>query len=176
MNAKGLSSLPMTTTKENSQSLVLKRGRGAPGKKNPEICNAICEGLAQGKSARAMCVEVGIGQRTLWDWLETDTDFAQQYARAKEEGHDLLAEQILEIADASEHDIRTREDGSTYIDNEAVQRSRLRVDARKWYLSKLAPKKYGEKVTATVEGVDPEKPITHSIAVTFIRPNPPKSE
>jgi hypothetical protein len=159
-----------------SNDSLPKKRRGAPGKKTPAICAAICEGIAQGKSARAMCIETGITQKTLWTWLDSDEQFVKQYARAKEEGHDFLAEQILEIADASENDIRTREDGSTYIDNEAVQRSRLRVDARKWYLSKLAPKKYGEKVTTELQGGDPDKPITHSIAVTFIRPNPPKSE
>ncbi len=159
-----------------SNDTLPKKRRGAPGKKTAAICKAICDGIASGKSARAMCIEVGITQQTFWKWLDSDKQLVEQYARAKEKGHDLMAEEIISIADASENDIRTREDGSTYIDNEAVQRSRLRVDARKWYLSKLAPKKYGEKVTAELQGGDPDKPITHSIAVTFIRPNPPKPE
>ena len=32
------------------------------------------------------------------------------------------------------------------LDPVAVQRNKLRVDARKWVLSKLAPKKYGDKL------------------------------
>ena len=31
------------------------------------------------------------------------------------------------------------------VNGEHVQRSKLRVDARKWLLSKIAPKQYGEK-------------------------------
>ncbi len=159
-----------------SNDTLPKKRRGAPGKKTAAICKAICDGIASGKSARAMCIEVGITQKTFWSWLNSDEELVKQYARAKELGYDIMAEEIIDIADDSGSDTKTRADGSEYIDNEAVQRSRLRVDARKWYLSKLAPKKYGEKVTAELQGGDPDKPITHSIAVTFIRPNPPKSE
>jgi hypothetical protein len=152
-------------TQGNSQLPVVARV-GAPSKKTPEILAAICEGIVQGKSARRMCIEVGIGQTTLWQWLEDDIEFQKQYARAKDKGHDLMAEEILDIADESANDTKTRQDGSTYIDNEAVQRSRLRVDARKWYLSKLAPKKYGEKVE-TVHSGDPANPIQKHITISF---------
>lgn len=153
---------------------IVKRGRGAPSKKTPEICEAICDGIAQGKSARTMCVEIGIAQPTLWKWLNDDEQFAKHYARAKELGHDLLAEEILQIADETQNDWLEREDGTRYIDNEAVQRSRLRVDARKWYLSKLSPKKYGDKLHATLEGGDPDKPINQNITIAFIPGNQPK--
>jgi hypothetical protein len=33
-----------------------------------------------------------------------------------------------------------------------IQRSRLRVDARKWAAAKLAPKKYGDRVENDVKG------------------------
>ena len=59
---------------------------------------------------------------------------------------DYLAEEILEIADDGKNDWVERQDGSAAVNNEAVQRSRLRVDARKWLMSKLMPKKYGEKL------------------------------
>ena len=176
MNADELPNLPQMTANQNSQSQVVKRGRGAPSKKTAAICEAICEGIAEGKSARAMCIEVGITQKTLWSWLSNDTEFIKQYARAKEKCADHIADEILEIADESANDWQISEDGSRYVDNEAVQRSRLRIDARKWYASKIAPKKYGDKVVNELQGGDPDKPITHSIAVTFIRPNPPKTE
>ena len=154
-----------------SELIKTKRKVGAPSKKTQTICDAICEGIATGKSSRAMCIELEISQPTLWKWLNEDEEFSKQYARAKELGHDYMAEEIIDIADDSGHDIQKRDDGSTYVDNEAVQRSRLRVDARKWYLSKLAPKKYGDKATVELQGGDPEKPITQSIKIAFIPSN-----
>jgi Bacteriophage Sf6, terminase small subunit-like len=44
--------------------------------------------------------------------------------------------------------LASNKDGSTYtaLDAEHVQRSRLRVEARKWLLSKALPKVYGDKL------------------------------
>lgn len=151
-----------------------KKKLGAPTKKTTAICEEICAGIALGKSARSMCIEVGITQKTLWNWLATDINLLQQYARAKERCADLLAEEIIEIADDSQSDYKIREDGTKYIDNEAVQRSRLRVDARKWYAGKLAPKKYGDKVVNEHQGGDPANPILQHITVSFIGSNSPK--
>jgi hypothetical protein len=69
------------------------------------------------------------------------------YARAKEQQADLLAEEIIEIADDSSKDLQGYDDYNNPIENkEFVNRSKLRVDARKWVASKLKPKKYGDKL------------------------------
>lgn len=146
---------------------------GAPTKKTTKILEQICTGIASGKSARAMCLEVGIDQSTLWKWIAEDEIFSKQYARAKDLCADYYAEEIIEISDSSERDKYIDENGREVTDHEAVQRSRLRVDARKWYASKLAPKKYGDKVTNEIAG-DPDKPLHQVITVSFIAPNAPK--
>jgi len=151
-----------------------KKKIGAPTIKTQKLLDDICAGIALGKSARAMCVEVGISQRVLWNWLAADEIFMQQYARAKEICADTLAEEIIEIADDNRFDTRIKDDGTEVTDNEVVQRSRLRVDARKWYASKLAPKKYGDRITNEHEGGDPNKPITANIAISFVAANAPK--
>lgn len=130
-----------------------------------------------GKSARAMCIEVGISQRVLWNWLAADETFMQQYAHAKEVGADAIFEDMLDIADDGTNDWMDKNDPDNpgySFNSEHVQRSRLRVDARKWYLSKLAPKKYGDKVVNEHQGGDPDKPINHNISVSFIAANPQK--
>lgn len=149
-----------------------KKKLGAPTKKNPELCARICEGIATGKSARAMCEEVDINQSTLWKWLDEDETFSKQYARAKEQCADYLAAEILEIADDANADKYLDDNDRLQTDHEAINRSRLRVDARKWYASKLAPKRYGEKVTNELTG-DPDRPIAHSINIRFIKSDPP---
>lgn len=83
---------------------------------------------------------------TVWDWIAQDKTFADRYAKAKENQCEYLAEEILEISDDSSLDLAFTEEGKAFVDKENINRSRLRVDTRKWILSKLKPKKYGEKI------------------------------
>lgn len=120
---------------------------GRPSIKTPELLERICNGIAEGKSARTMCLEVGIAQPTLWRWLDDDEAFCKQYARAKELCAEMYVNQIIAIADESDNDIAIDpETGREYTNHDVIARARLRVDARKWYASKLAPKKYGDKI------------------------------
>lgn len=84
-------------------------------------------------------------------WLAKDeyASFRQQYARAREAQADALFDEMLDIADDGSNDWmeRKRDDGSTdeVLNHEHIQRSRLRIDARKWMAGKLRPKVYGDK-------------------------------
>jgi hypothetical protein len=83
---------------------------------------------------------------TVMDWLSDNKEFAEQYARAKEEQCEFMAEEILDISDDDSLDMAFTEEGKQFVDKEHINRSRLRVDTRKWILSKLKPKKYGDKI------------------------------
>lgn len=78
------------------------------------------------------------------------------YARAREQQMEAMAEETLDIADETNRDtiIKKGKDGSEYEapDAEWIARSKLRVDTRKWLMSKLAPKKYGDKITNELTG------------------------
>lgn len=90
---------------------------------------------------------------TIFLWLTKDDAFSEQYARACEARADKMADEILTICDATEEDIITDpETGNPITNHNVIQRDRLRVDTRKWLLSKLAPKKYGDKVDVTSGG------------------------
>ena len=79
-------------------------------------------------------------ETTFYKRLSLDPEFAQEYARARvAQGH----------READE--IRTIADNAT---NEDVQIARLRIDARKWRASKMAPKVYGEKTAHEFSGPD----------------------
>lgn len=121
------------------------------------MAERICEAIANGQSLRAICREDDMPQkRTVLQWLDKNEDFRTQYARARVEQADHFAEEILEIADDGKNDFLEREnaDGSKYsvADHEHINRSRLRVDARKWLMSKMLPKKYGDRVMQEVTG------------------------
>ena len=83
----------------------------------------------------------------VYRWLSDDEhkEFRDNYAQAREQQADLLADEIIEIADDSSGDV-IEVNGKVVMDHEFAARSRLRVDARKWKASKLAPKKYGDKI------------------------------
>jgi hypothetical protein len=87
-------------------------------------------------------------------WLIDDDGLSTQYAHACEVRAENIFEDILSIADESENDVKRDKDGKEIINGEVIQRSRLRVDARKWYLSKLSPKKYGDKIDVNSNNVN----------------------
>lgn len=132
--------------------------RGRPSKFTPAIAATICERIAEGQSLREICKADDIPpMRTIFDWLASNDEFSQQYARAREAQADALVEEILEIADDARNDWMDRQQGEDTIrvvDHEHIARSRLRVDSRKWFASKVAPKKYGERVTQELVGKD----------------------
>lgn len=125
-----------------------------PTKYTEELATAICTEIATTTdSLRTICKRLDISVATVLNWLkdESNASFLAQYARAKEEQAELLVEQILEIADYTEKDTIYTESGEK-ADKEWINRSRLRVDARKWLASKLLPKKYGDRTDINLSG------------------------
>jgi hypothetical protein len=114
-----------------------------------KLAARICARVAAGQSLRSICRDDDMPHRdTVRRWMRDKPDFAREYARAHEEFADVVFEELLEIADDSQNDYIERETrkGITYVlKAEAVSRSKLRVDTRKWMLARLAPKKYGDK-------------------------------
>jgi hypothetical protein len=94
----------------------------------------------------------------VYRWLAADGGFRDRYVRAREAQADRFADEIIEIADDATNDWMERRQGEEtvrVVDHEHIQRSRLRVDARKWLMAKLAPKKYGDSVALTGGGGGP---------------------
>lgn len=134
---------------------------GRPSSYSQEIADRICSELAEGKSMRAVCREEGMpSMQTVFSWLRTKPDFLEQYTRAKDEAADALVDEMLDIADEATNDwmeVHDKDNPGYRLNGEAINRSRLRVDTRKWIASKLKPKKYGDKVA--VGGAEDMPPI-----------------
>lgn len=90
--------------------------------------------FAEGKLVKSVAEAVGVDPRALAQWREDNPDFDRACARAAEIGFDAMAEEMLNIPD-------------TYED---VNRGRLKADGIRWYLSRRAASKYGDKVTLDV--------------------------
>nr|WP_156025870.1 terminase small subunit protein [Sulfitobacter sp. 20_GPM-1509m] len=83
----------------------------------------------------------------LWA-LDDREGFSAHYTRAREIGYHVMADELMEIADDGRNDFTSRNagDAEAVLNGEHIQRSRLRVDTRKWMLSKVLPKIYGDKL------------------------------
>jgi hypothetical protein len=121
----------------------------------------ICERLSLGESLRHICEHEDFPDKaTIMRWLRDDryTEFRDQYARARENLVEHWAEEIIDIADDGSNDYMERltKDGKTeeVLNSEHINRSRLRVDTRKWLMSKLTPKKYGDFMRTELSGAD----------------------
>lgn len=129
---------------------------GRPTIYSQELADKICEQIAQGYSVRTLCSKEGMpATTTFFRWIRENQSFRQQYAYATEERTEAMAEDLLDIADDGSNDLMTIQKGhETYeVENkEVTNRSRLRVDTRKWLMSKMKPKKYGDKVDVTSDG------------------------
>src|SRR5688572_29285293 len=129
---------------------------GRPSTYSQELADSICEELALGQSMRNVCAaETMPAMSTVFKWLREKPEFSEQYEKAKIEAADAMAEDLLHIADTPMMgEIRTiKPDGTIEIkQDEMLGHRRLQVDSRKWLMSKMKPKKYGEKVDVTSGG------------------------
>ena len=116
------------------------KGKGRPTDFTPELGDEICAQLADGKSLRKICESKAMPNKaTVFRWLRDDEEFSDQYARAKEESADALADDIQDISDGV---LKKKYD---------PQAARVAMDGKKWIASKLKPKKYGDKLDLTGE-------------------------
>lgn len=117
-----------------------------------KIAEAVFAGMRNGLSAFKACKEVGVNQSTFNTWLNQDAELAAEYARAREDLIERLANEVLELSDV---EVELSNDGKR--DWAAVQKHKLQVDTRKWLLSKLAPKKYGDRLALAGDDEAPVK-------------------
>jgi len=112
-----------------------KKQMGRPPIWDEDLAAEVCSRIASGRSLRSVTQDPGMpSMQTVFRWMGQHEDFRNQYAQACEERADYLAEEALAIAD------------DDAIENGKVQRDRLRVDTRKWFVAKIHPKKYSERI------------------------------
>lgn len=141
---------------------------GRPSEYTKEIADEICERIAEGESLRRICLSDHLPNRkTIFHWLLNDTHpgFCDQYRKAREMQAENFADEMNDIADDGSNDYMENvdEQGAVIgykLNGEHIQRSKLRIDTRKWIASKLKPKKYGDKLELSG---DAEAPVAFVI-------------
>lgn len=137
---------------------------------NDEISKYICDELAKGRSLKKICKDektpCGLDvpcSHTVLNWVlrpknDREREFEKDYRKARQIQSEILSDELLEIADDGINDYMTNRYGERVVDNEAVNRSKLRVHTRQWILKQLQPKVYGDSITQKI--TDPDgKPL-----------------
>lgn len=123
---------------------------GRPSDYSEELADLICNRLTEGESLRKICLDEGMPHAgTVCRWLVKHPAFREQYTLAREAQAELHADEIVEISDDGHNDWMEKHFGedTRWVENgEAIRRSALRIDTRKWVASRLLPKKYGDKL------------------------------
>ncbi|MFT3804968.1 MAG: terminase small subunit protein [Burkholderiaceae bacterium] len=132
---------------------------GRPSDYSSKLASTICERIAEGESLRQICADTGMPARsTVMRWINGHAEFRNQYALAREMQSELMADEIVGIADACLGDA------------DSVHRARLRIDARKWLMAKLLPKKYGDRITQEHTGPNGGPVTVERIERTIVDP------
>ena len=118
---------------------------------SPELGARVCELMIEGVSLRKISEMSGMpSRRAIFNWLKDNDEFRERYEVARLMQVEYWAHEIIEIADDTSGDFIINEDGERVVDHENINRARLKIDARKWLMSKLHPRRYGDRVAADV--------------------------
>lgn len=122
-----------------------------------QVVERICNAIAGGTLVKDAVSQEGLRRETFWRWLAADAEFRQLFNEARISQAHALAEEAIEIADAP---VRDHAD---------AVRARTRVDVRKWFVAKLAPRIYGEKLQVEQE----QRAIVRHVVMLPPRSGPP---
>jgi hypothetical protein len=136
----------MEARQSNKDSASVNKG-GRPTLYSLEIALEICDRIAEGESLVKICSDAKMPKKTaVYEWLLRHKEFAEIYARAREDQADTLADEIHAIADELPQQVVDEKGNATRYDSAYVQWQKNRVDARKWVAAKLKPKKYSDRI------------------------------
>jgi hypothetical protein len=127
---------------------------GRPTSFTAEVATAICARVMDGAILADICRDADMPDRcTVYRWFKVNVDFRNMYAHAREARADMIADQVIDIAD-------TEPDAN---------KARVRIDARKWYAAKLNPKRYGNRTMIAGDHDAPLPPLTiELVAAQFL--------
>lgn len=130
---------------------------GRPTKYTTEIADKICSQIVVGRSLRSICLDDDMPDLvTVYSWLRNHPEFLKQYDVATSERTETQQEMLLEMGDIA---IQHAENVDPKAAGAVVSAYKLKADNFKWSMSKMKPKKYGEKLDLTSDGKALPTPI-----------------
>lgn len=111
-----------------------------------KLFSEIIDDISEKGSSLFAALKNRLSSKTFYEYIDQDESRIKRYARATELRAERMAEDMLNISDSVEDDIITLPDGREVVNNNVINRDKLRVETRKWLMAKMHPKKYGDKV------------------------------
>ena len=123
----------------------------------PALGDIICKRISEGESLRAICRDPEIpSEGTVRGWAREDREgFGSRYRLARELQLDHWADLIIDIADEENRDPRDRQ---------------IRIETRKWIMSKLAPRRYGDRLLLAGEPENPIRVLHEQVSLDRLTP------
>lgn len=135
---------------QDTKEEIQKNKIGRPTKYTQELEDKICSELAEGRSLRSVCLDEDMPDKaTVFRWLRENKSFSDHYARAKEESADADLEELQDISNEAIAEAKIVSEKRA---NAVVQAYKVKGDNLKWKMSKMKPKKYGDKLDMTSDG------------------------
>ena len=127
---------------------------GRPSSYDPQVAADICMSISTCTNSLESILasnEIFPSKPAFYRWMLDHSELRDLYAHAKEEQLQILADEIQPIADTPQMGeiITVRGEEREVKMCDMLEHRKLRIDSRKWLLSKLAPKKYGDKTALT---------------------------
>lgn len=157
-----------------------KRPVGRPTDYSEEIADTICLQLAEGRSLNLICHDEGMPDKsTVFRWLYRHVEFRDKYRAAREAQTFCVEDELGEIADDGRNDWMEKHNQrgefiGWQINGEAVARSKLRFEYRRWLLERMQPKRFGVKSEMTLKG-DEENPLQMTTKVVIVPQKQPST-
>lgn len=134
-----------------------KKKMGRPTIYTQELADTICEFISQGMSMRSVCRQKQIPEMpTIWRWIRENEEFGKQYASACQNRTDAQNEMLIDMGDEA---IEASKKSKGGVGNAVVQAYKLKADNFRWVMSKMKPKKYGDRLDLTTLGEKLPAPI-----------------
>lgn len=136
------------------------RKKPGPVYYSDEVAAEVLARLASGETLTKICKDEHMpSRRMIFSWVYRTTSkiepFATEYVKARMEALYGIADEMRDIADDASNDWTVDANGNPIVDREHISRSKLRIDTRKWELSKLLASVFGDKVQHTGEDGGP---------------------
>lgn len=130
--------------------MIMANPVGRPTKYTQVLADEICERISLGASMRSVCRDDAMPEmQTIWRWLREKKVFSERYASATAERTESQQEDLIEMGDEA---IEKAQVVDSKASNAVVSAYKLKADNLKWSMSKMKPKKYGDKLDLTSDG------------------------
>jgi len=131
---------------------------GRPTIYSDELADEICLRMSHGRSLNDICKDSDMPDRSnVYVWLRKYDDFQDKYREATGQRADCHFDEMLSIAD------------DVMPETAEVAKAKLQIDTRKWILSRMNPRKYGDNIQEDDGNNDNVQPVQVTVNVRDAR-------